>query len=250
MPPRKKAPEQHSQPGKARQGGTPTGGPPFVVRQEKSYTLLLFDTESQLNAALCRPAAFYEHFQLMGQYTSRADWPNACRPPPRYCGFNAPLADLIEWARCARQDLAPEEAQVLDALLHPAPFVPDSAPEHLHEWTPPRQPRPGIRSYVIALVAGDRVALAHELRHVVFFLDPEYRELSERAWRELTPEERAAVEVDFLNRRYHPRHHIDEFQAYIATEPFTFPAKGRNFPPAKMRTLQLLLTQRDVSALF
>jgi hypothetical protein len=65
-------------------------------------------------------------------------------------------------------------------------------------------------------------SLRHELMHAKFFLEPDYRKKVGEEWCSLSLQTQLRI-TEFLNRLGYPEKvHLDEFQAYRATEPENF----------------------------
>lgn len=65
-------------------------------------------------------------------------------------------------------------------------------------------------------------SLAHELRHAKFYLEPDYRKRVEEEWCSLSLKTQTQI-TEFLKKLGYPEKvHLDEFQAYKATEPENF----------------------------
>lgn len=80
--------------------------------------------------------------------------------------------------------------------------------------------------YVIAYVEKDHNAKNHELCHAKYYYDVPYRKNVDDLWNSLHCKKKAEI-VQTLNKMgYREEFHIDEFQAYLYSEPLR---KKKNF---------------------
>ncbi len=78
----------------------------------------------------------------------------------------------------------------------------------------------GKCKYVIGLY--NTKSLQHELQHAKYYLDEGYRRTVQEEWNALEPRIQTHI-TDFLTKLgYSKKVHLDEFQAYRATEPRNF----------------------------
>jgi len=90
-------------------------------------------------------------------------------------------------------------------------------------FIPPTHPLAAYRTkcrYVIGIYSTR--SLAHELMHAKFYLEPDYREKVRREWCSFSLNTQMYL-TEFLKKLGYPENvHLDEFQAYRATEPENF----------------------------
>lgn len=88
---------------------------------------------------------------------------------------------------------------------------------------PPTHPLAAYRDkcrYVIGIY--NTRSLAHELMHAKFYLEPDYRKKVGEEWYSLSLKTQTHI-TEFLKKLGYPEKvHLDEFQAYRATEPENF----------------------------
>lgn len=200
------------------------------ISHDVRYTSLVFVDKDALNKALSRIATYYENVLHRDKYISLAEWETTSKTLPKHTGFNAPLSTLVSWSQLAGTDVSAEERSLLDALLS-------------------KHARKDTRPYVIAYLKGDHETLAHEKRHILYHYDPMYRKQSDVLWNKLTEAEQRLITAELINRRYHCDHHVDEFQAYMACDPFTFGSRGaKHLTAPTVRGIQKQLLDWDMAA--
>jgi hypothetical protein len=74
--------------------------------------------------------------------------------------------------------------------------------------------------YVIGLY--NTKSLQHELQHAKYYLDAEYRRTVQEEWNALEPRIQTHITGFLTKLGYSKKVHLDEFQAYRATEPRNF----------------------------
>jgi hypothetical protein len=74
--------------------------------------------------------------------------------------------------------------------------------------------------YVIGLY--NTKSLNHELQHAKYYLDTNYRMQVQTEWNELSPEKQNHITMFLTKLGYRKDVHLDEYQAYRATEPRNF----------------------------
>lgn len=80
--------------------------------------------------------------------------------------------------------------------------------------------------YVIAYMNGDEITKNHELYHAKYYLDKNHRENVKKIWEGLSEKKKDEITRSLNNMGYPSHLHIDEFQAYLFSEPLR---KGKNF---------------------
>lgn len=80
--------------------------------------------------------------------------------------------------------------------------------------------------YVIAYMNGDEVTKNHELYHAKYYMDKNHRENVKKIWEGLSEKKKDEITRSLNNMGYPSHLHIDEFQAYLFSEPLR---KGKNF---------------------
>ena len=88
-------------------------------------------------------------------------------------------------------------------------------------------------TYTISYVKGDILTKMHELRHAMYFFDPEYRKEVNKLWLSLSCEDRNIIEKFLGKCGYNKKVFLDEFQAYWFTE-----QEPRKFFGLKRETLK------------
>lgn len=76
--------------------------------------------------------------------------------------------------------------------------------------------------YLIAFLKGDVKTKLHELRHAMYHVDAQYREYVASLWDSMTSKEQHNVVAFLTKLGYDAKVHLDEFQAYLFTEPLNF----------------------------
>jgi hypothetical protein len=74
--------------------------------------------------------------------------------------------------------------------------------------------------YVIGLY--NTKSLQHELQHAKYYLDEGYRRTVQEEWNALEPRIQTHITGFLTKLGYSPKVHLDEYQAYRATEPRNF----------------------------
>jgi len=74
--------------------------------------------------------------------------------------------------------------------------------------------------YIITKCNHDNDTLEHEIKHTQFYFNKKYREYVKMVWESLDNDIKDII-IDYLNS-YNQKLYIDEFQAYITTEPLIF----------------------------
>ena len=80
--------------------------------------------------------------------------------------------------------------------------------------------------YVITKCQDDKCTLEHEKKHSLFYFNKKYRNYVKIVWESLNNNIKNMI-IEYL-KTYHEKLYIDEFQAYITTEPFIFLKDSKN----------------------
>jgi hypothetical protein len=74
-------------------------------------------------------------------------------------------------------------------------------------------------SYTIAYIKNDIITKKHEQLHAKFYFDSEYRKKVQKIWCSFSEKEQTVIQ-NFLSKcGYRPENFLDEFQAYLMSEP-------------------------------
>ena len=74
--------------------------------------------------------------------------------------------------------------------------------------------------YVITKCNDDKSTLEHEIKHTQFYFNKKYRKYVKMVWKSLDDEIKELI-IEYL-KCYNEKLYVDEFQAYITTEPLVF----------------------------
>lgn len=85
--------------------------------------------------------------------------------------------------------------------------------------------------YIIGYVKNDHQTIKHEFYHAKFHFDKKYRNEIEKIWNSLTTKEQKDITYQLFNMGYKKEFHLDEFQAYLYSEP---PRNNKNFWKIKL----------------
>lgn len=85
---------------------------------------------------------------------------------------------------------------------------------------------PKNECYIIGYIENDYETLDHELCHAKFHFDKKYRNEIQELWDSLSNKEQMDITYQLFNMGYKQEFHLDEFQAYLYSEPIK---KGKNF---------------------
>ncbi|ARF09911.1 hypothetical protein Indivirus_5_34 [Indivirus ILV1] len=80
--------------------------------------------------------------------------------------------------------------------------------------------------YVIAYIENDQHTKQHELYHAKYYFDTKYRNKVNKLWNSLSCKKRNEITAILNNMGYREEFHLDEFQAYLYSEPLR---KNKNF---------------------
>lgn len=196
---------------------------------ETVVSLLGFSDKRQMNLALYRPQLYYEDVQVLGEKLSWDDLrllPGGIR---QFDGFNIPLRDYVSWLTQFSFDELNDAERGFKKELERALKL-DFNKKFCSKL-------PAV--YILAFVASDRHGHDHELYHAIYLKDEAYKKLVQERWSQLSDSTQRGLKGWLLAKRYHEKHHLDEFQAYVAESPHVF---GKKYSSELFETFQVLQT--------
>ena len=138
-------------------------------------------------------------------------------PKFNYIGHNFPLNYLLKYFN--NEELNENEI-ILQELLQQT--LQQILNERLNSYKT-------LKSYVIGYVKNDTITLDHELKHCKYYCDPEYKDFVKKLWNSLPEKKREEISLTLDDMGYREKFHIDEFQAYLFSEPLKSSETEENF---------------------
>jgi len=180
----------------------------FSIKKEHQVLILSFNNKETQTLTMSGASCYYEDSKFYKKYIYKYHLiRNDKIQSNSYDGHNLSLKKIIKYYELSlkKNDILYEELNLYKKLI--------------------KYQKKNYR-YIITKCEDDKSTLEHEKKHVLFYFNKKYRNYIKSIWESLNDDIKNII-IEYLNT-YHKKLYIDEFQAYITTEPFVFLKNNKN----------------------
>lgn len=174
----------------------------FTVEKRGQILILNFDDKENQCLTMSGASCYYEDPEHYKKYVYKYNLlGNDKFQSNSYEGHNLSLKKMIKYYELSieNRDILYEEQMLYNKLL---------------------KYKKKNYKYVITKCQNDSCTLNHENKHALFYFNKKYRKYVKTIWESLDEDIKNII-IEYL-KSYNEKLYIDEFQAYITTEPYIF----------------------------
>jgi len=180
----------------------------FSIKKEDQVLIISFNDKDTQKLTMCGPSSYYEDPEYYKKYVYKYHLiDNYKFNSNSYDGHNLSLKKLIKYY---------EISIMKNDILY----------EELYLYNKVKKYQKKNYKYIITKCEDDKCTLEHEKKHVLFYFNKKYRNYVKMVWESLNNNIKNII-IEYL-KTYHEKLYIDEFQAYITTEPLVFLNDNKN----------------------
>ena len=174
----------------------------FQIEKRGQILILTFNDKENQSLAMSGVSCYYEDPEYYKKYMYKYNLlDNPKIQSNSYDGHNVSLNKMIKYYELStnNKDILYEETILYNKLL--------------------KYQKKNYK-YVITTCDHDKTILDHEIKHTQYYFNKRYRKYVKMIWKSLDEDIKEII-IEYL-KSYNKKLYIDEFQAYITTEPHIF----------------------------
>ena len=174
----------------------------FDIEEDNDIIIINFKNNDVQMLYMTGISCYYEDPKYIYKYIYKYHLFNKELSCLTYTGHNISLDKLLNYLKIAnnKYDILYEEKKLYEKLLKFSKYK--------------------SKKYIITKCKNDKNTLSHEYKHALYFLNEKYRNYIKEIWESINDALKKII-IDYLVS-YHETLYLDEFQAYLTTDPSVF----------------------------